>query len=60
MAKLTRDFVARFQTDLDADVEETEFAEGDKVRIVATWRRHYLIKDKEGHYYNVPHEVIRK
>jgi len=60
MAQFKNDFVARFRTSLDEDVEETAFVAGDEVRVMAIWKRHYLVKDDEGHFYNIPRELIEE
>ena len=60
MARLNSDFVARYQTTLDEEVEETAFEAGDEVRIMATWKHHYLVKDNEGHFYNIPRQLIEE
>ena len=31
---------------------------GDEVEILETWEHHYLIKDDDGHYYNVPKDKV--
>lgn len=54
MATVKTAFTAKFQTTKDGDIEETSFGAGDSVTIVQTWDRFYLIKDDNGHYYNVP------
>jgi hypothetical protein len=60
MAQFKSDFVAKFRTTLDEDVEETAFVIGDEVRLMAKWQRHYLVKDDEGHFYNIPREFIEE
>lgn len=60
MAKIAKDFVAKFQTTKDGDMEETQFKAGDDISVVQTWQNHFLIKDKNGHFYNVAKELIQK
>lgn len=60
MAQFKSDFVARFRTTLDEEIEETAFQTGDEVRVMATWKRHYLVKDDEGHFYNIPREFLEE
>ncbi len=58
MASVKQDFIAKYQTTTDGDVEEKQFSTGETVSIVQTWEHHYLIKDKDGHYYNIKKELI--
>lgn len=58
MAKITEEITAQFQTTTDSDIEETHFQAGDEVEIVETWKRHYLVRDSEGHYYNLPKDKV--
>ena len=58
MATVTQHITLKFQTTKDGDVEEVEFAAGDSLTVVQTWDRFYLVKDKDGHYYNVPKDKI--
>jgi hypothetical protein len=58
MGRVKQDFVAKYQTVKDGDLEETRFSAGDSVHVVQTWQHHYLIKDKDGHFYNIKKELI--
>lgn len=58
MATVNEDFTAKYQTTKDADIEETGFSAGDEVEIVQTWDEYVLIKDDDGHLYNVPKDKI--
>ncbi len=58
MASVKKDVTAKYQTTKDADIEETSFKPGDQVTIVQTWQRHYLVKDRDGHFYNLTKDVI--
>lgn len=60
MATFTEDITLKFVTTTDADMEETEFSAGDEVEILETWEAHYLIKDDDGHYYNVPKDKLEE
>jgi hypothetical protein len=54
MATIKEDVTLKFQTTKDGDMEETTFSTGDSVDVVSTWDNFYLIKDKDGHFYNIP------
>ncbi len=58
MATFNEDITLKFVTTKDSDIEETEFSSGDEVEILETWDHHFLIKDDEGHYYNVPKDKL--
>ena len=58
MATFNQDITLKFMSTKDADMEETEFSAGDEVEILETWEDHYLIKDDDGHYYNVPKDKV--
>lgn len=58
MASIKEDFTAKYQTTTDTDEETTEFAAGDAVYVVKEWERHYLIRDDDGHYYNIEKDKI--
>ena len=60
MATFKEDFVGKYQTTTDGDIEETNFSEGDEVEIVDTWSNHVLVKDDDDHYYNVPKDIIEE
>ena len=53
MATMKDTVVLKYQTTKDGEIEETEFSAGSDVTIVQTWKNHYLIKDNDGHYFNV-------
>ncbi|MEE2960993.1 MAG: hypothetical protein VYA34_09635 [Myxococcota bacterium] len=53
MANFKTDTTLKFITTKDGDVEEAEFSAGDEIEILETWENHYLIKDDDGHYFNV-------
>ncbi len=58
MATVKVGFLAKLQTTRGADIEERRFSVGDEVSIIATWQDRFLIKDHEGHFYNVLKEYI--
>lgn len=58
MATMHRDLSAKFQTTKDGDIEQTHFKAGDAVTVVQIWDRFVLIKDAEGHFYNVPKDAV--
>lgn len=59
MATVKSDFSAKFQTNTDADIEATQFTSGEEVTVVQTWDNFFLIKDNDGHFYNVAKENIQ-
>ena len=58
MATFKEDTTLKFQSTKDGDMEETDFSAGDEVEIVETWDNHFLIKDDDGHYYNVTKDKL--
>lgn len=54
MATIKEDIVLKYQVTKDGDVVDTSFAQGDKVDVISKWTNHYLIKDGDGHFYNIP------
>ena len=58
MATVNADITLKYQTTKDGDVEETSFASGDEIEVVSSWGKHHLIKDDDGHYYNIPKEKV--
>jgi len=58
MATLKEDVVLKYQVTKDGDIEEASFSAGDSVELVQTWETHCLIKDDDGHFYNVAKDKI--
>ena len=58
MAKFKQDTTLKLITTKTGDIEEIKFSQGDTVSITQTWDKFYLVKDENGHYYNVPKERI--
>lgn len=58
MATIKEDITAKYQTVKDGDIEETAFSVGDEVTIVQTWSQFFLVKDDEGHFYNLPKDKV--
>ncbi len=58
MATFNEDTTLKFQTTTEEDIEETEFSAGDEVELVETWDNYYLIKDDDGHFYNVAKDKV--
>jgi hypothetical protein len=58
MATVKEALTLKFQTTKDGEVEETQLAAGDELTVVQTWDRFYLVKDDNGHYYNVPKDKL--
>jgi hypothetical protein len=53
MATVKHDFVADLLLNKHAELEHIQFKAGQSVDIMQTWDRSYLIKDADGHFYNV-------
>jgi hypothetical protein len=58
MATISREITVQFQTTREGDIEPTHFRVGDQVSLVQEWDRFYLIKDADGHFYNVPKDSL--
>lgn len=58
MATFTKDMNVKFVTTKDGDEEEVAFKQGDEVAVVHTWQRHYLVRDNDGHYHNIPKDAL--
>jgi len=60
MATITEDITLKLQTTVDGDMEETEFSAGAEVEIVQRWDEapYVLIKDDDGHFYNIPADKL--
>jgi len=60
MASIKEDVTLKFQTTVDGDIEETSFSAGDDVDVVQKWDGlpYVLIKDGDGHFYNIPADKI--
>lgn len=60
MATIKEDVTLKYQTTKDGDVEEVSFGAGDDVDVVQTWDNapYVLIKNSDGHYFNVPKDKI--
>lgn len=58
MAKIVRPLVARLRPNKDSDIEEIKFEAGDEVKLIKTWEHFYLVKDAQGHFYNLPHADV--
>lgn len=60
MATIKEDITLKLQTTKDGDIEETSFSAGDEVEVVETWKNagYVLIKDGDGHFYNIPADKL--
>jgi len=58
MAKCRVALTLKLQTNKQADIETRELQAGDVVTITHTFEAVVLIRDAEGHYYNVPKDKI--
>jgi hypothetical protein len=60
MATIKEDVVLKFRATVDDDVEDTSFSAGDDVELVQQWEEagYCLIKDEDGHFYNIPSAKI--
>lgn len=58
MATFNQDITLKLVTTKDGDIEDVPFRQGDAVTVVQTWDRFVLVKDDNGHFYNVPKDKI--
>lgn len=58
MATFKTDTTLQLVTTKEGTPEPVQFAAGQTVTIVQTWDNFYLVKDDNGHYYNVRKEKI--
>ncbi len=58
MARCKTDLTLKLQLNKQAEIETRELKAGDPVTISQAFAAVYLIRDAEGHYYNVPKEKI--
>ncbi len=58
MATIKEAVTLRFITTKDGDVEEKTFDAGESVEIMETWDDHYLVKDDDGHLFNVQKSLV--
>ncbi|MEZ4272588.1 MAG: hypothetical protein R3C68_14515 [Myxococcota bacterium] len=60
MPTINEDITLKYQTTKDGDMEETSFSSGDEVEIIQTWSEapFCLIKDADGHFYNIPKDKV--
>ena len=58
MAIIKEDITLKFATTKDSDIEETAFSSGDEVDLIETWEHHILIRDDDGHFYNIPKDKL--
>lgn len=59
MATIKTDSSVRYQTVRNGEIEEKRFHVGEDVHLVQTWEHHYLVKDRDGHYYNLRKELVQ-
>jgi hypothetical protein len=58
MATMTRTRTVKLRPNIDSDIEEITLQEGDTVKVVQKWDRFYLVKDAQGHFFNLPHSDV--
>jgi hypothetical protein len=58
MAKLKKTTALKQQPTKTDTPQEASFQEGDEIKILKEWKRHYLIQDSSGKLYNVLKELI--
>lgn len=60
MATIKEDITLKLHTTVDSDIEETSFSSGDDVEVVERWddAGYVLIKDDDGHFYNIPADKL--
>jgi hypothetical protein len=52
------DFTAILLLNKHADPEPVHFKVGDALSLMQTWNHFYLVKDAEGHFYNVSKDKL--
>ncbi len=60
MATFKEDMTLRLTSNKDAETESVDFHAGDHVHVTHEWARFYLVRDDNGHYFNVPKDKITK
>ena len=58
MATIKEEVTLKFITTKDGDMEEKSFAAGESIEIMESWEGHYLIKDDDGHLFNVQKSFV--
>ena len=58
MAKAAIDFTAKLLTTKDGEIEDISFSAGDALTIIKEWQHHYLVKDSDGHFYNLTKDKV--
>lgn len=58
MAQLNRQMTLKLWPNKDADVEEIELGPHSAIDIVQEWDAYFLIKDADGHYFNVAKDAV--
>lgn len=59
MANITRNLEAGLVTSKGAETETTAFTAGDEVEIIKEWQEFWLVKDQDGHFYNLPKDAVQ-
>lgn len=60
MASIKEDITLKLQTTVDGEIEENNFSAGTEVEVVQEWGEagYTLIKDDDGHFYNIPSDKL--
>ena len=58
MATLKQAHTAKFITTKEGEVEETAFEAGVEVQVMQVWSAYCLVKDSDGHFYNIPKDLL--
>ena len=60
MASIKEDITLKSQTTVDGDIEEISFSAGTEIEVVQKWDEagYTLIKDDDGHFYNIPSDKL--
>lgn len=58
--RITQDVTLKFQPNLGEDVEEIDFAAGTEMAVLQEWEQAWLVKDDDGHLFNVKKEVCEE
>ena len=51
------DATLRFQSNLGEEVQEVELSAGDELAVLQEWETAWLVKDADGHLFNVKKEL---
>ena len=58
MAQLNRKMTLKSWPNKDADVEDVELGPESSIDIVQEWEAYFLVKDADGHYFNIAKDAV--